>query len=179
MIATSAGASSTSPTPCARGATASRPSSPRSPSASRIALPCSVVMGGLRAGNTAPMRAEDKDYIRSAWTRVDAATGQPFDFELLRPRGLHLRHRARLPRRRHRAPPAAEAGAAVHGPHQPGLLRREPRHDLGRGDRRGRRRGGLRSRASSRRHSRRPRRGTRPSAISSPRRSSASAASRR
>ena len=39
-----------------------------------------VVMGGLRAGNTAPMRAEDKDYIREAWTRVGAASGQPFDF---------------------------------------------------------------------------------------------------
>jgi putative protein-disulfide isomerase len=39
-----------------------------------------VVMGGLRAGNTAPMRAEDKTYIREAWTRVGAASGQPFDF---------------------------------------------------------------------------------------------------
>jgi putative protein-disulfide isomerase len=38
-----------------------------------------VVVGGLRAGNTAPMRAEDKDYIREAWTRVGAASGQPFD----------------------------------------------------------------------------------------------------
>ena len=42
-----------------------------------------VVMGGLRAGHTAPMRAEDKDYIRDAWTRVGAATGQPFDFSFL------------------------------------------------------------------------------------------------
>ena len=39
-----------------------------------------LVMGGLRAGNTAPMRAEDKAYIRDAWTRVGAASGQPFDF---------------------------------------------------------------------------------------------------
>jgi putative protein-disulfide isomerase len=39
-----------------------------------------VVMGGLRAGNTAPMRAEDKTYVREAWTRVGAASGQPFDF---------------------------------------------------------------------------------------------------
>lgn len=35
-----------------------------------------VVVGGLRAGNTAPMRAEDKDYIREAWTRVGAASGE-------------------------------------------------------------------------------------------------------
>jgi putative protein-disulfide isomerase len=39
-----------------------------------------LVMGGLRAGNTEPMHAQDKDYIRSAWTRVGAASGQPFDF---------------------------------------------------------------------------------------------------
>jgi len=39
-----------------------------------------LVMGGLRAGNTAAMRQQDKDFIREAWTRVSAATGQPFDF---------------------------------------------------------------------------------------------------
>ena len=39
-----------------------------------------LVMGGLRAGNTAPMRQQDKDYIREAWTRVGAASGQAFDF---------------------------------------------------------------------------------------------------
>lgn len=42
-------------------------------------LGLTVVMGGLRAGNTTPMRAEDKDYIRNAWSKVGAATGQPFD----------------------------------------------------------------------------------------------------
>ena len=42
-------------------------------------LPVRMVMGGLRAGNTRPMRAEDKTYIKDAWTRVAAATGQPFD----------------------------------------------------------------------------------------------------
>ncbi|KAB2917951.1 MAG: DsbA family protein [Hyphomicrobiaceae bacterium] len=42
-------------------------------------LPLQMVMGGLRAGNTEPMTAKDKDYIRSAWTKVGAATGQPFD----------------------------------------------------------------------------------------------------
>ena len=42
-------------------------------------LPVRVVMGGLRAGNTKPMRAEDKAYIRDAWTRVAEASGQRFD----------------------------------------------------------------------------------------------------
>lgn len=39
-----------------------------------------IVMGGLRAGNTNAMRPQDRDYIREAWTRVNAASGQPFDF---------------------------------------------------------------------------------------------------
>ncbi len=43
-------------------------------------MPLHLVMGGLRAGNASPMRPEDKDYIRSAWTRVNGATNQPFDF---------------------------------------------------------------------------------------------------
>ena len=42
-------------------------------------LPVRVVMGGLRAGNTRPMREADRDYIRNAWTRVGEASGQPFD----------------------------------------------------------------------------------------------------
>lgn len=43
-------------------------------------LPVLTVVGGLRAGNTRPMREEDRDYIRGAWTRVNEASGQPFDF---------------------------------------------------------------------------------------------------
>lgn len=43
-------------------------------------LPLDLVMGGLRAGNTEPMRAQDTDNIREAWTSVGAASGQPFDF---------------------------------------------------------------------------------------------------
>ena len=43
----------------------------------RMAL--QMVMGGLRAGNTEPMTDKDREYIRGAWTRVGAATGQPFD----------------------------------------------------------------------------------------------------
>jgi putative protein-disulfide isomerase len=39
-----------------------------------------LVMGGLRAGHARPMRAEDKAYVREAWTKVGAASGQPFDF---------------------------------------------------------------------------------------------------
>jgi putative protein-disulfide isomerase len=46
-------------------------------------LPLELVMGGLRAGNTEPMRQQDKDYIRSAWTKVGAATGQAFDMDFL------------------------------------------------------------------------------------------------
>jgi putative protein-disulfide isomerase len=42
-------------------------------------LPLHMVMGGLRAGNTEPMRPKDKEYVRNAWTHVGAATGQPFD----------------------------------------------------------------------------------------------------
>jgi putative protein-disulfide isomerase len=42
-----------------------------------------VVMGGLSAGNTQPMRPKDRDYVRKAWTEVGAATGQSFDFAFL------------------------------------------------------------------------------------------------
>ncbi len=38
-----------------------------------------IVMGGLRAGNTEPMRDKDRAYIRDAWKRVAEASGQPFD----------------------------------------------------------------------------------------------------
>jgi putative protein-disulfide isomerase len=51
-------------------------------------LPLDLVMGGLRAGNTEPMRQQDKDYIRSAWTRVGAATGQPFDMDFFAREGF-------------------------------------------------------------------------------------------
>jgi putative protein-disulfide isomerase len=44
-------------------------------------LPLDLVMGGLRAGNTEPMRQQDKDFIRNSWTRVGAATSQPFDMD--------------------------------------------------------------------------------------------------
>ena len=47
-----------------------------------------VVMGGLRAGHATPMGAEDKAYIRDAWTRVHAASGQPFDFAFLERKGF-------------------------------------------------------------------------------------------
>ena len=42
-------------------------------------LPVRLVMGGLRAGNTKPMRDQDKAYIRDAWTNVAKASGQSFD----------------------------------------------------------------------------------------------------
>jgi putative protein-disulfide isomerase len=47
-----------------------------------------MVMGGLRAGNTEAMRLEDKQYIRDAWKRVAAATGQPFDMGFLAREGF-------------------------------------------------------------------------------------------
>ena len=43
-------------------------------------LPLRLMVGGLRAGNTVAMTQKDRDYIRGAWTRVNAASGQPFDF---------------------------------------------------------------------------------------------------
>lgn len=45
----------------------------------RDRLSLRVVMGGLRAGNTQPMREKDREYIRNAWSRVSEASGQPFD----------------------------------------------------------------------------------------------------
>ena len=46
-------------------------------------MPVDIVMGGLRAGNTEPMDDKQRAYLRSAWTRVNEASGQPFDFEFL------------------------------------------------------------------------------------------------
>jgi putative protein-disulfide isomerase len=43
-------------------------------------LPVRIMVGGLRAGNTRAMTDKDREYIRGAWTRVGAASGQPFDF---------------------------------------------------------------------------------------------------
>ena len=51
-------------------------------------LPLRLVMGGLRAGQTRPMRDADKEYIRDAWTRVNAASGQPFDFAFFEREGF-------------------------------------------------------------------------------------------
>ncbi len=51
-------------------------------------LPVRLMMGGLRAGNTRAMRPEDKSYIRDAWTRVHAASGQPFDFRFFEREGF-------------------------------------------------------------------------------------------
>ena len=46
----------------------------------RHRLPVSLLMGGLRAGNTKPMTAADRATIRAHWERVRDSTGQPFDF---------------------------------------------------------------------------------------------------
>lgn len=51
-------------------------------------LPVRIIVGGLRSGNTKPMTQSDKDYISSAWTRVNAATGQPFDHKFFEREGF-------------------------------------------------------------------------------------------
>ena len=51
-------------------------------------LPIRLIMGGLRAYNTIPMSERDKEYIRGAWTRVGAASGQPFDFDFFEREGF-------------------------------------------------------------------------------------------
>ena len=43
-------------------------------------LPVQLMMGGLRAGNTKPMSADDKATISGYWRNVELRTGQPFDF---------------------------------------------------------------------------------------------------
>ncbi len=44
-------------------------------------VPVQLMMGGLRAGNTKPMSAEDGATIAGHWRKVEQATGQRFDFE--------------------------------------------------------------------------------------------------
>ena len=39
------------------------------------------LMGGLRAGNTAPMSESDKAYIREAWGNVTTASGKTFNYD--------------------------------------------------------------------------------------------------
>jgi putative protein-disulfide isomerase len=51
-------------------------------------LPLRLMMGGLRAGNSEAMGAAGKDYVREAWTRVSAVTGQPFDMSFFAREGF-------------------------------------------------------------------------------------------
>ena len=44
------------------------------------ALPIRLVLGGLRPGQTRPMREQDRAETRSHWEHVRDASGQPFDF---------------------------------------------------------------------------------------------------
>jgi putative protein-disulfide isomerase len=44
------------------------------------ALPVHLILGGLRAGATEPMGAEDMASIREHWEHVHELTGQPFDW---------------------------------------------------------------------------------------------------
>ena len=83
----------------------------------RMAL--QLVMGGLRAGNTAPMRDRGQGLHPR---RLDARRRRQrpaVRLLLLRPRGLRLRHRARLPGGGDGAAPAAADGAALHGAASP------------------------------------------------------------
>ncbi len=50
--------------------------------ASPDAFTVTVALGALRADQE-PLRAEQKRYLRDAWTRVGDASGRPFDFALL------------------------------------------------------------------------------------------------
>jgi putative protein-disulfide isomerase len=51
-------------------------------------LPIRLIMGGLRAYNTHAMTSHDRDFISDAWTRVAAASGQPFDHSFFRREGF-------------------------------------------------------------------------------------------
>ena len=78
------------------------------------------------------MRPQDKDYIRNAWTQVNGATGQPFDFAFLERDGFvydtEPACRAVVTVRRM----MPKLALAFMAPRPAGLLRREPRHDLAR-----------------------------------------------
>ncbi|MCL6417311.1 DsbA family protein [Aestuariirhabdus sp. Z084] len=49
--------------------------------------PVRMVVGGLRS-ESEPMSAEQRNYIRGHWQRVNEASGQPFDFENGLPSGF-------------------------------------------------------------------------------------------
>lgn len=51
-------------------------------------LAVSLVVGGLRAGSTAPMSAPLRDEILHHWHQVQRLTGQPFRFEGVLPEGF-------------------------------------------------------------------------------------------
>jgi putative protein-disulfide isomerase len=46
------------------------------------AVTATIALGALRA-DTEPMRPDQKAYLREAWTRVGAASGRPFAFDVL------------------------------------------------------------------------------------------------
>ncbi|MEL6374351.1 MAG: DsbA family protein, partial [Pseudomonadota bacterium] len=51
-------------------------------------LPVRINVGGLRAGNTRAMSADDKAYIKGAWQRVGEASGRSFDFAFFEREGF-------------------------------------------------------------------------------------------
>ena len=44
----------------------------------------SILMGGLRPGTTEPMDGQTKEYIKQHWNHVQEASGQPFNYDLLK-----------------------------------------------------------------------------------------------
>jgi putative protein-disulfide isomerase len=89
-------------------------------------LPLRLMMGGLRAGNREAMGAADKDYVRQAWARVGAATGQPFDMSFFAREDFTYDTEPACRCRGERAAHAANACPAVHGAGPAGVLCREP-----------------------------------------------------
>lgn len=51
-------------------------------------VPVKVIVGGLRAGETTPMDARSKAYVRHHWEQVHSETGQPFAFEFFEREGF-------------------------------------------------------------------------------------------
>ncbi len=46
-------------------------------------IPFKIILGGLRPGTTAPMKAELKVFLRAHWQEIQEMTGQAFDFKIL------------------------------------------------------------------------------------------------
>jgi putative protein-disulfide isomerase len=79
------------------------------------------VVGGLRTGSGAALEPTTRRYILEHWQAVTEATGQPFKRRRVA-RRFCLRHRAGLPRHRHRAQPGAGLRVDAARPDPAGVL---------------------------------------------------------